>query len=34
MWVEVRVKDDDSVRSVEVDANTASPRSQKVDEDV
>lgn len=34
MWVEVRVKDDNSIRSVEIDANTAGPRGQKIDEDI
>ena len=33
MWIEVRVKDDNGIRGVEVDANTSSPRGQKVDED-
>jgi len=34
MWVEVRVKDDNSIRGIEVDANTAGPRGQEVDEDI
>jgi hypothetical protein len=34
MWVEVRVEDNNCVCGVEVDTNTASPRGQKVDEDI
>lgn len=34
MWVEVWVEDDDSICSVEVDTNTASPRGQEVNEDI
>jgi len=34
MWVEVRVEDDNSIRGVEVDTNTAGPRGQQVDEDI
>lgn len=34
VWVEIRIEDDDGIRGVEVDTNTASPRSQKVDEDI
>ena len=34
VWVEVRVEDNNGVRGVEVDTNTASPRGQKVDEDI
>jgi len=34
MWVEVRVENDNSIRGVEVDTDTASPRAQKVDKDI
>jgi len=34
MRVEVWVEDDDSIRGIEVDTNSAGPRGQKVDEDV
>jgi len=34
MWVEIWVEDDDGIRGVEVDTNAASPRGQKVYEDV
>lgn len=34
MRVEVRVEDDNGICGVEVDADTTSPRSQEVDEDI
>jgi hypothetical protein len=34
MWVEVRVEDNNGICSVKVDANTASSRGQKVDENI
>ena len=34
MWIEIGIKDDNGVRSCQVNADTPSPRTQDVDEDV